>query len=99
LLHDLAQGVDRATIAARFHKTLAQTIVDMVSAIATQHSINTVALSGGVMQNPSLLRLTRQLLADHGLQVLIHRQIPANDGGLALGQAAIAAARMQQEIN
>ena len=99
LLQDLAQGCDRTWIAARFHHTLAHMISEMVGQLSTQHQINTVALSGGVMQNPSLLKLTRQLLTERGLQVLIHRQIPANDGGLALGQAAIAAARLQQEIN
>ncbi len=99
LLQDLAQDSDRALIAARFHHTLAHMISDMVVQLNAQHQINTVALSGGVMQNPTLLKLTQHLLTERGLQVLIHRQTPANDGGLALGQAAIAAARLQQEIN
>ncbi len=99
LIQDLAQGMDKAFISARFHLTLAQMIHAMVSSISTQYAINTVALSGGVMQNPTLCKLTRQLLAEQGLQVLTHRQIPANDGGLAIGQAAIAAARLQQETN
>lgn len=99
LLNDLAQGCERANISARFHLTLAQMILQMVGMIAQQHKVNTVALSGGVMQNPTLFKLTRKLLAEQGLQVLTHRQIPANDGGLAIGQAAIAAARLQLESN
>lgn len=99
LLNDLVQGVGRASIAARFHLTLAQMVHAMVTDIAQQKAINSVALSGGVFQNPTLLTLCRKLLTESGMQVLIHRQVPANDGGLALGQAAIAAARMQQENN
>ncbi len=99
LIQDLAQNIDKALISARFHLTLAQMIHAMVSSISMQYAINTVALSGGVMQNPTLFKLTRELLAEQGLQVLTHRQIPANDGGLAIGQAAIAAARLQLETN
>jgi hydrogenase maturation protein HypF len=99
LLNDLVQGIEPAMISARFHHTLARMILDMVSFIAKQHGINTVALSGGVMQNPTLFTLTRNLLTGQGLQVLTHRQIPANDGGLAIGQAAIAAACLQLETN
>ena len=55
--------------------------------------MSTVALSGGVMQNRVLLELLVARLQALGLRVLTHTQVPANDGGLALGQAAIAAAR------
>jgi hydrogenase maturation protein HypF len=51
-----------------------------------------VALSGGVFQNRRLLERTKDLLAARGLRVLVHRRLPANDGGIAFGQAAIAAA-------
>ena len=53
----------------------------------------TVVLSGGVFQNRLLLEQLTRRLRQHGFDVLTHRQVPANDGGLSLGQVAIAAAR------
>ncbi|MBP3691587.1 MAG: hypothetical protein J6I74_09685, partial [Schwartzia sp.] len=58
--------------------------------------IPTVALSGGVFQNTLLLRLVEKKLCKDGFEVLRHRLIPANDGGLSLGQAVCAAARMME---
>ena len=58
--------------------------------IRRQEGINTVALSGGVWQNMTLLRKTVPALEGAGFTVFIHRQVPANDGGLSLGQAVIA---------
>jgi len=52
--------------------------------------LNTVALSGGVFQNVTLLQQVRGLLNNHQFNILVHQQVPANDGGLALGQAVIA---------
>ena len=56
-------------------------------------TFDTVALSGGVLQNRVLLEQLLRRLAGGGLRVLTHREVPANDGGLALGQAVVAAAR------
>lgn len=78
-------------IAARFHVGLADAIADMVAALDTGAP---VALSGGVFHNRLLLELVQQRLASRGHAVLTHRVVPAGDGGLALGQAAIAAARL-----
>ena len=52
--------------------------------------VDTIALSGGVFQNATLLSLTMERLKPHDLRVLVHRKVPPNDGGLALGQAVIA---------
>ena len=95
LLHDLSQGVAIGTIAARFHQGLAQSIVAMVVLLAdkTDNSWqNKVVLSGGVFQNAILSEQLTTRLRAQGFKVYNHQQIPCNDGGLALGQAVIAAA-------
>lgn len=97
LLGDLVLKTPVPTMAARFHKGLAQVICRMVDKVAQrpEHgaALRTVALSGGVFQNRVLHeRVARQLRAA-GYTVLTHRQVPCNDGGLALGQAVVAAAR------
>jgi len=89
LLSDLAKGIAPGRIAARFHLTLAQWLADTAAAQATPGQ--RVALSGGVMQNRILLSALRAALRAHGLIPLAHTQVPANDGGLSLGQGVIAA--------
>ncbi len=91
LLDDIATGTPVSLIAARFHAGLAIAISQMVSALRVT---GRVALSGGVFQNKLLLEQVMRLLSAQGLDVLTHRLVPANDGGLALGQAAVTAARM-----
>ncbi len=92
LLDDLRGGVAPAQIAAAFHAGLAVAVADLAAALATRHDVDTVALSGGVMQNKMLFEAVCGRLEAAGLRVLTQRQVPANDGGLALGQAVIAAA-------
>jgi hydrogenase maturation protein HypF len=92
LLDDLAQGTPPAIIAARFHAGLAQAVIVVVGALSNRR-FKTVALSGGVFQNRVLFERVAAGLRGRGFAVLGHRLVPANDGGLALGQAAIAAAR------
>ncbi|MBU1174438.1 MAG: carbamoyltransferase HypF [Alphaproteobacteria bacterium] len=91
LLADLARGTEPGLIAARFHHALADGIATLVQAIARETGIGKAALSGGVMQNRLLFDLLFARLSAAGLTVLVQRHAPANDGGLALGQAAIAA--------
>lgn len=91
LLDDLAIGTPVAVIAARFHAGLAIGLTRLVAALGTT---GRVALSGGVFQNKLLLEQVIRRLTTLGLAVLTHRLVPANDGGLALGQAAVAAARL-----
>ena len=97
LLRDLVAETPVAVIAARFHQWLAIVIARMVSSLCRDACGDfvpkTVALSGGVLQNRVLLEQLLMRLERDGFSVLTHRQVPANDGGLALGQAAIAAAR------
>ena len=93
LLADLQQGKDSSHIAARFHLGLAWTLVKVATELAEREGVRRVALSGGVFQNRHLFELVHGGLTGKGLEVLSHHQVPANDGGLALGQALIAAAR------
>jgi len=93
LLDNLKEKTATKIIAARFHRGLAQTVVETTSLLASENKINRVVLSGGVFQNRTLFELVVSGLEQKNIQVLTHRQVPANDGGLALGQAVIAAAR------
>ena len=67
----------------------------MCHTIRVETGIDEVALSGGVWQNITLLRRTLSLLEVDGFRVYLHREVPPNDGGLSLGQAVIATARMR----
>lgn len=93
LLADLQSGVSSTIISARFHLGLAEGISQVVARLRSHHEFSQVALTGGVFQNQTLAKLTRQKLTALGLQVLEHRLTPPNDGGLSLGQAAITAAQ------
>jgi hydrogenase maturation protein HypF len=95
LLDDLERQTPVARMAARFHFGLAWGIRDMVARIrsASAAPLNTIALSGGCFQNKLLLEELVRLLEADGLRCLLHAKVPTNDGGLALGQAGIAAAR------
>ena len=90
LLADLQAGTPVGEMSARFHATITQVIVETCRRIAEETGLRTVALSGGVFQNRRLLAATVPQLRATGLEVLIHRQVPTNDGGLSLGQAVIA---------
>lgn len=97
VLGDLVLRTPVPVIAARFHKGLAHVIARMAEKLcgegAPAEGLRTVALSGGVFQNRTLTEQVTRRLESSGFTVLLHRQVPTNDGGLSLGQAAIAAAR------
>ncbi|HSK66814.1 MAG TPA: hypothetical protein VK888_07785, partial [Anaerolineales bacterium] len=95
LIRDVLDGVPPSQISTKFHNGLAESILEMCQTIKAETGINEVALSGGVWQNITLLRRTLSLLERAGFRVYLHREVPPNDGGLSLGQAAIAAARMR----
>jgi hydrogenase maturation protein HypF len=91
LMADWRAGVSIPVLAARFHNSVVALNVQLCETIRQAHGINTVALSGGVWQNRYLLERTLSRLETAGFNVLWHRQVPTNDGGIALGQAMIAA--------
>jgi hydrogenase maturation protein HypF len=90
VIDDLQSGTGRATIAHRFHNSIAGMILEVCRKISGNSGIKQAALSGGVFQNRLLLRKTIDLLEKAGLEVYTHRQVPTNDGGISLGQAVIA---------
>ena len=90
---DVLAGVPLPVISARFHNGLAEMVREVCCRIRSESKLSAVALSGGVWQNQLLLARTLARLHGEGLQVYIHRWVPTNDGGLALGQAAVAIAR------
>jgi hydrogenase maturation protein HypF len=90
---DLRSGVDRRTVAARFHAGVRDAIVTVCTAVAARTGLSTVALSGGVFQNLLLETTTVEALRREGMTVLTHSRVPPNDGGISLGQAAVAGAR------
>jgi hydrogenase maturation protein HypF len=91
IIADREAGVPTAVIARRFHGAIARLVVETCSRLREETGLDRVVLSGGVFQN---VLLTEMLLADlpkAGLRVYAHRRVPPNDGGISLGQAAIAA--------
>ncbi len=96
VVSDLRRGVDRAVISAKFHNTIADIIVSVSQAARERTGINRVALSGGVFQNMYLLGRTLDGLDRQGFEALIHHRVPTNDGGIALGQAVVANARLSR---
>ena len=91
LTDDLRKGVETGIIAAKFHLGLADGIAQTAMAIAGETGTQRIVLSGGVMQNRILLEALHGRLSGEGFEVLVQSRVPANDGGLSLGQAAIAA--------
>lgn len=91
------RGEDVSVLARAFHASLAEMIASGCRAARESTGISDVALSGGVFQNTLLLRMAERALRREGFRVLRHRAVPPNDGGLSLGQAACAAARMTEK--
>ncbi len=93
VVDDLRNGTSVPIIAARFQNSLARIIVDACATIRSRYGIRDIALSGGVFQNFFLLTRAVEGLERAGFHVMTHQSVPTNDGGISLGQAAIAAAR------
>lgn len=96
LLADHRTGTPTANLAARSHNSIVQLCEHICDTIRNDFSINTVVLSGGVWQNRYLFDRTVFTLENQGFQVLTHQKVPANDGGIALGQIAVADSALKQ---
>jgi hydrogenase maturation protein HypF len=94
VLDDLRRGVDRALVAARFHLALTELGVTIAQRTAERTATKQVALSGGCFQNRRLTEQMAQRLRDEGFTMLLHRQVPPNDGCISLGQVMVAAKRI-----
>ena len=94
---DVKAGVPAGTIAAKLHNGIAEMIRDTCLLLQASEGLDEVALSGGVFQNVTLLERVLPMLRDAGFTVYVHRLVPPNDGGLALGQAMIAAVRSRSD--
>jgi hydrogenase maturation protein HypF len=94
---DLIEGMDRRNISRKFHNTLVRVFADACILLRRQHRLNRVVLSGGVFQNAFLLAELEKILSDLGFEVYTHRSVPANDGGISLGQAMVANAVLDRQ--
>ena len=90
VVRDLIEGEAPDVISGRFHNTLVKMLHRICMTVRTESGISQVVLSGGVFQNETLLSGLTKLLGADGFEILSHAQVPANDGGLSLGQAVIA---------
>lgn len=96
ILEDLAAGVPVAELSARFHNTLAWLLVEMAKRYRKQTGADKVVISGGCFQNKRLTEQLQRMFAEAGIPLFVSGRIPCNDGGVAVGQLAIAASRKRQ---
>jgi hydrogenase maturation protein HypF len=97
IVGDLEHGTSAANVARAFHNTVAEIVARMAMDARSRTGVSLVALSGGCFQNRLLLTASIDKLERERFTVLVHRAVPTNDGGLALGQAVIAAAQLSFE--
>ena len=95
IVQELHDGASLGQISTRFHNSVVKMVLEICLQLKKDFGINKIALSGGVWQNMTLFRKTVQLLVKNSFNVYYHRLVPPNDGGLALGQAVVAARRLE----
>ncbi|KKQ94184.1 MAG: (NiFe) hydrogenase maturation protein HypF [candidate division CPR2 bacterium GW2011_GWC2_39_10] len=91
IIKDLENGVKKETVAAMFQNTIVEIILQKAANLASENQINAVALSGGVFQNSFVLSVSVKKLRAKGLKVYYNKEVPINDGGIALGQVILGA--------
>jgi hydrogenase maturation protein HypF len=95
IAREVSEGQPQSSISAKFHNTLAEAIIETCRRIRGETKLARVCLSGGTFQNTRLLGLAVAGLRRSGFEVFLHAKVPPNDGGIALGQAAVAAELMR----
>ncbi|MEI6277438.1 MAG: carbamoyltransferase HypF [Prolixibacteraceae bacterium] len=95
IVEDILLGLDHSMIAAKFHNTIILTIFGFANACRQRLGINKAVLSGGVFQNKYLLEGATEILLKNNFEIYSHMAIPTNDGGIALGQLAVASKRRE----
>jgi len=85
------RGASVPAVAAAFHAALGRSVARLAADRPASADVGTVALSGGVFQNARLTEVVERELTASGVEVLIHSRVPPNDGGVSIGQAAVAA--------
>jgi hydrogenase maturation protein HypF len=96
IVSNLIDGISSSKISGKFHRTIARLIIETCEKIRSREKLNQVVLSGGVFQNIFLLSLITEGLKRSGFNVYTHHLVPANDGGISLGQAVICQMRCFQ---
>ena len=97
IVNDVSNKTDISAISTRFHGTLIRMYSELCSVISSDTGIDRIVLSGGVFQNSVFTRGLVKALEGEGLKVYTHKLVPPNDGGISLGQAAVAAAVVKKE--
>jgi hydrogenase maturation protein HypF len=98
MIKDVNSGIEISMIAGKFHNTIVELICKTAIMIRDSHHINKIALSGGTLQNRIILEQSENKLKENGFEVYTQSSIPSNDGGIALGQLAIATKRRELGI-
>lgn len=93
IVDDIKRGINASVVSARFHNSVAEFTLDVTRRIRDETSISKVALSGGVFVNRFLTERLVNILSENDFEVMVNCKVPAGDGGIALGQAAVAAWR------
>jgi hydrogenase maturation protein HypF len=98
MIQDRVSGRDLSEVARAFQRGVAAGLADALQILCARHETNIVALSGGVFQNELLLADFQELIRETGLRVWTNHQVPSNDGGISLGQAAMAVFGQQAHV-
>ena len=98
IVNDLQRSLPASYIAIKFHNTIVNIIYEVVTGLKSMFNINKVVLSGGTFQNRYILEKIEKKLERSGFQLYLHEKVPCNDGGIALGQIAIAAKKLKTGV-